>query len=532
MAVFKLKRHKMVIEVKELLFGQQKRQRPAKQASGLEEQVLNSPEVQEAINRIAEGSLGKNPVLGYVREQFRHAAFHFEDWLWFRYDRHPALSYCTPKQAIKKSADYFEKFGVHIPYLFRSFFRLEKDIEPDRNLNRYFFNVGRKINFDAKKMRLENKARKYYRGMAAAIDPEMLEESRRIAKEFVEGSFSGVSVKGLEEKIHGGKSVSDILHEGGALVFQNHPSYTGLAINKHLYSMSGLDGNMYTIAGNNILNIKDKENIGWLNAVVRGSGAILVERNMPQGRDALLYYEILKEYIASLLSQGANITLYIGNGRDKGDREAALKTVVAEVIWKARHVVTVAESHDVVPDDHELAFGGSSKQGASIEDMFALKRDDKGKTYGGVYLVFGTPVNPAGYAGLSKKDCQDDITNRIRGLVTLTPTYVLAAAVKGTKAQRFTIEQISRPVQGILNYAEWNGLYVSEELAGMHLPLVMQNAAETLVKRGALSIQDTGEYGISGRHEETMLAFYAAKIEGTLNGGMPKPIKRSSSYRR
>ncbi|MBN2454435.1 hypothetical protein JXB11_02720 [Candidatus Woesearchaeota archaeon] len=513
------------------------RTRKRKPAS-LENIVLDSPEVKDAIERLAKSDwVGKNPILEYIREHLIHAKYHVAEKIFPKKEReHPRIAYYRLEELISKSVEHFRKISARAPYQVRSFLVGKDNLKEERQkqgpiffgkvsniayaargLKRYLGMVSRNVDRDAKIMRLNDKARKYFRSMEATLDPEMVSRGREISEAFVEGSFSDVKVDGLEEKVNG-ETVLDLLHGGGVVILQNHPSYTGVPISKDVYGKLGLDSNMYFIAGSNVLDVKAKANSDKLKAMVTGAGAILIRRDFSMKKDSLLYLTLLKEYVGTLLSQGANITLYMGRGRDKGDKEEALNSIITRaIVDKSRYIIPVAESHDVIPDDSELASHQPSKRAASFETMFALKRDDKGAAYGKVYLTFGKPVQPTEYAGLNKRNAQDDITRRIRGLVNVTPTYLLARVVKDNALDSFGIDDAIRPAEEILDYANAKGLNVSPELKGP-LPEVLQGAADKLVSRGALRKGYASEYGF-GRHEEPMLAFYAAKTEGILKNG-------------
>ncbi|MFH1182466.1 MAG: 1-acyl-sn-glycerol-3-phosphate acyltransferase [Candidatus Woesearchaeota archaeon] len=375
---------------------------------------------------------------------------------------------------------------------------------------------------DAEVERLNDKARKYCEAMAGTIEPSMLAKGTEIAKDFVGRTFSGIAVRGLEQLVDENATVADILNRGSVVIIADHPSYANIPVLKVVYSQLGLENRMYFIAGKNVVNAENPTTRAWLKPLVTGSGAIFIERQLPTGReDGVLYASVLDAILAELLSKKSLITIFRGKGRDKGDKTEALNSIMTRAFLNnAEYIVPLAQSHYIIPDDHQLATHEHGRGGSSFEAMFAVE----GTEGGPVYISFGVPIRASPYRGASKKELtavEQEITYRISRLVTLTPTYVLASAVKSSGMENFTIGQILSPVNDILVHAKENNLCIAPDLNGTSdLQESVYNAAEALVRRGALSRLGT-QYDGNRNEQKAMLGFYAAKIEGALNGKKP-----------
>ncbi len=370
----------------------------------------------------------------------------------------------------------------------------------------------------------EAMAGRFAGSVASTREPEFVNRINGQAAKFIADSFSAVHVAGLDG------IVADCLRKGSVIVFRNHQSYAGVVVDKDVYARNGI-GNMTFIAGSNIVNMADRKMaVKWTEQFTR-SGVKLIERNPPAGKEGLLYFTVLGVSLALDLSEGSNIIIY-GNGREKGSKESSLKTALISFFLKhGLFILPVAESYEVIPDDIELAYAGSAERkgsGASFDTLLKLKRmPESGEVpYGEVYINFGEPVPASEYGrdNQSMRSCEVKARERATQLVTLSSTYLLAAAVKNSGLAEFTSGQATDLVGSLLEkirerneaYAETNSIarvFIAPKLRKGNLPGVVRDAAEKLASRGALAGSGNSTYSVG---DAIMLDFYAAKGEAPL----------------
>ncbi len=395
--------------------------------------------------------------------------------------------------------------------------------------------MGRRRGSDAMRASWEKKAAVFAESVSSTREPFFVSRNNEQAALFVQDSFSKVHVAGLDGIVAG------CLREGRVIVFRNHQSYAGVVLDWDVYARSGIQ-NMTFIAGSNIVDMADKGTAAvWRERLTR-TGVKLVEREPPTGKDGLLYFTVLGASIALDLSEGSSITIY-GNGREKGSAESSLKTALISFFLKhSQFILPVAESYEVIPDDSELAnVGGPKKKGrgASFDSLLKLKRmPEFGEApYGEAYLNFGVPFQTSEYGQdkQSMRRCEAEARERATQLVTLSSTYLLAAAVRNSGLVEFDVGKATGLVRSLLEKIfERNANYVADsvrtrvfiapKLAEGSLPDVVLDAAEKLASRGAL-VKNGGAYSVG---DAVMLDFYSAKGEAPLRAhGIPLEGKKA-----
>jgi glycerol-3-phosphate O-acyltransferase len=296
-----------------------------------------------------------------------------------------------------------------------------------------------------------------------------------------------------------------------------------------VFEKIGLD-NVITIAGNNLVNgMKDRGYARKFGLLLRNSGVLFIERNSGSGRsESYLYNLSLEEFTGYELEKLFNVHQYSNRGREKLTNEPDSRISMVLAARKARYILVSAYSFEKIVDDYALAFADGKTKPGTFEDLVKMKGAGNGR----VFVNFGKPISSAHYferlkdaadakeqekmLKTIKKEINADISDSLKRLTTFTSTYVLSAAVKQSKMQKFSLDDVLGNARTIVKYAREKEFSLPPELKTDYgfVP-EMQRAAGILVERGAMSKSGSEDFVISDR-QAPLLKFYAAKIEPTL----------------
>lgn len=396
--------------------------------------------------------------------------------------------------------------------------------------------------------RLAAKALEHLSGIRADPSPKSIKHYTYLAHMMSDFSFERIKCTGLEGNVAA-------LEKGGVALFPTHFSYLDIFTVPHVLDDAGLY--TYIITGKNVADIPA---IGsHLGKFLREAGAIFVKRDM-SGEDekstlkeGRLYRVVLQAYVSHLHSQRQNVLLFGSGGKTSGRYKTGkiepISISALLAFTAADKLLPMSTTYEIIADDKLLVSSAEAREKAKSARIFFAsavaslrKKVSKPSSflqplklalldrltygpYGAVYVRFGEPIEPAAYVnqedirnGLmppseALRKLRNDVTQGQLRLMTLTSVNALAVLLGSRGTDSFTVEDLVKPGQELVQRASDKGIYLSDQLLDLSIKDALSCAVNDLVKRGGIKEQPYGAFAVLN---QSLVTHYANTIGATL----------------
>ncbi len=355
-------------------------------------------------------------------------------------------------------------------------------------------------------MALLKRADKYFREMAAKYSYSTIEISSWFLDKIFNTIFSGVSLDDADfEKVRKASK------EGPLVFIPSHKSYVDFLILSYILHDKEISP-PHVIAGINL-------NFWPMGSLFKRGGAIFIRRSF---RGNILYTELLKRYVCTLLSNKINLEFFIEGQRSRTGKLAPPRFGILKMIVDAYlrgdlnervRFVPVSLMYDRVTEDklhkRELE-GGEKVQESFLGVLKALKV--LFRNYGKVHMRVGDPIaiedwaqRQIGEAGqstelvkLSIQKLAFEVCHRINGATPVTSIGIICALLLARSEASMSKHEFEACLRKINADLLRLGTPMTHDLRGNFLGSC-RRAAEILIRDKIIETFDTGIGGIGYR---------------------------------
>ena len=245
--------------------------------------------------------------------------------------------------------------------------------------------------------------------------------------------------------------------------------------------------------------------------LVRRSGVFFIRRTF---KDDAVYKFVLQQYIDYLIEKRFSLEWYLEGGRSRSGKllppRFGLFANVVDAYRRGKsedvYLIPVSIAYDQIQDVGEYVAEqrGGVKETESFRWFLRMVRRLR-HDYGDIYIRFGEPLSlnrflgpPAAAADsdpdeyhLQVQKVAFEVAVRINRATPITPTALVTLALLGHGDRAFTVPELVKALQNLVDYVRRRKLPTTVEL-DLDTPAGVQRTLDTLVQSGVVSVYSEG----------------------------------------